>query len=76
MRSSCICKKTSSFKPYIAYKNETVFKAYEGTIIGQCESCGILRTFPSQKNKLFNPLITKAEDYQKRKKNLKHYLPP
>jgi len=76
MKSSCICKKKSSFKPYIIYKNETVFKAYEGTVIGQCESCRILKTFPSKKNKLFNPVITKAEDYEKRKKEFENLFAP
>lgn len=76
MRSSCICKKTSSFKPYIVYKNETVFQAYEGTIIGQCENCGILKTFPSKKNKLFNPVITKMDEYEKRKKEFEILFQP
>lgn len=76
MRSSCICKKNSSFKPYIVYKNETVFKDYEGSVIGQCENCGILKTFPSKKNKLFNPVITKAEDYEKRKSEFETLFAP
>ncbi len=76
MRSFCICKKTSSFKPYIVYKNETVFKDYEGTVIGKCESCGILKTFPSKKNKLFNPFITKVQEYEKRKKEFETLFTP
>ncbi|MBI4973672.1 class I SAM-dependent methyltransferase [Candidatus Roizmanbacteria bacterium] len=50
------------------YKNETVFNDYEGTVIGRCENCGILKTFPSRKNKLFNPVTTKVEEYERRKK--------
>lgn len=76
MRSLCICKKISSFKPSIVYKNETVFQAYEGTIIGQCENCGILKTFPSKKNKLFNPVITKVEEYEARKKEFETLFAP
>jgi len=76
MKSSCICIKTSSFKPYIVYKNETVFKDYEGTVIGKCESCGMLKTFPSKKNKLFNPIITKVEEYEKRKEEFETLFTP
>lgn len=76
MRSSCICKRASSFKPYIVYKNETVFKAYEGTVIGQCANCKILKTFPSKKNKLFNPVITKVEEYEKRKEEFETLFAP
>lgn len=58
------------------YESETVFKAYEGTIIGQCKNCGILKTFPSKKNKLFNPVITKVEEYEKRKKEFEILFAP
>lgn len=76
MRSSCICKKISFFKPYIIYKNETVFKDYEDTVIGQCENCGILKTFPSKKNKLFNPVITKVDAYEKRREEFEKLFTP
>lgn len=67
MQRQCVCRKQSVFTPFIVYKNETVFKNYEGTVIGKCKNCGILKTFPSKKNKLFSPIITKSQDYEKRK---------
>ena len=42
MISSCICDngKKSYFRKFISYKNETVFKEFEGIVIGKCENCG------------------------------------
>ncbi len=42
----CLCqqKKPVLFIKYIEYKNETVFKDYEGIIIGRCQNCGLLKT--------------------------------
>lgn len=76
IKSNCVCSKTSSFVPFIVYTNETVFKDYEGSIIGRCKNCGVLKTFPSKKNKLFNPIITKAVDYEKRKKEFEKLFAP
>ncbi|OGK63019.1 hypothetical protein A2334_01460 [Candidatus Roizmanbacteria bacterium RIFOXYB2_FULL_38_10] len=76
IRSSCVCRKKSLFNEYILYKNETVFKDYEGTIIGICERCKLLKTFPSKKNKKFDPSITKIQDYESRKKEFKRLFEP
>jgi len=74
--SKCICKKKSSFIPFIVYKNEAVFKEYEESVIGKCIRCGILKTFPSDKNKTFNPIITKAADYEKRRREFEELFTP
>ncbi len=67
MKSSCICGSLSEFTPEIVYKNESVFKEYEGSIIGKCVRCGILKTFPPLHSKKFNPQITKYIDYEEKR---------
>ncbi len=62
--SSCLCRKNSSFIPYIIYKDETVFEDYEGTVIGKCSTCGLLKTIPPLHSKKFNPTITKFKEYE------------
>jgi len=66
--SACICQnfKISGFKPVIQFNNETVFKNYEGMIIGKCLKCGILKTFPP-KDSSFNPKQSRADFYEKDK---------
>lgn len=65
LSSACICQnfKIAEFKPVIQFKNETVFKNYEGIIIGKCLKCGILKTFPSKRS-FFNPKQSRAEFYE------------
>lgn len=67
MYSACLCsKKQLKFTPYISYKNETVFKDFEGVVIGKCKKCGLLKTFPS-KNIIFNPRQSRKEMYESQK---------
>ena len=42
---NCLCKSSSLFKNFIEYKNETVFKTFNGFVIGKCTNCGLLKTF-------------------------------
>lgn len=65
-KSTCICRSKSSFTPRIVYRHETVFKAYEGNIIASCIHCGTLKTFPAKKNRLFDPVCTKASLYEEK----------
>ena len=76
IRSNCVCKTNATFTAYIVYNNETVFKEYDGSIIGKCNTCGILKTFPSGKNKQFDPFITKSEDYENRRKEFESLFSP
>lgn len=65
--SHCCCdKNTHDFSEYIVYRQETTFKEYEGTVIGKCSSCGLLRTFAPKQSK-FNP---KQSDYSFYEKNI------
>ncbi len=67
MYSACLCsKKRSIFTPFISYKNEAVFKDFEGIIIGKCKNCGLLKTFPP-KNLKFNPKQSRKDMYESRK---------
>ena len=66
--SACICQssKTSEFRPVIQFRNEVVFKNYEGIIIGKCNKCGIFKTFPP-KYSSFNSKQSKTEFYEQEK---------
>ena len=46
----CICnkKRRSKSVEFIKYKNETVFKVYEGINIYKCLKCGVLKTFSNK----------------------------
>jgi 2-polyprenyl-3-methyl-5-hydroxy-6-metoxy-1,4-benzoquinol methylase len=69
--SNCLCQRIAvNFKQTIIYKNETVFKAYEGTVIGQCTNCGLLKTFPTKNNKSFNPQVSRTGFYKSEEKQL------
>lgn len=64
MYSACLCsKKRSMFTPYISYKNEAVFKDYEGIIIGKCKKCRLLKTFTPE-NMSFNPKQSRNNMYE------------
>ncbi|MDO8498139.1 MAG: class I SAM-dependent methyltransferase [bacterium] len=76
LTSSCICRKNeSSFEEYIVYKNETVFKRFEGASIGKCTNCGLLKTFPSQKN-VFDPKQSKGELYDEQENRFTELFRP
>lgn len=72
-KTVCICQypKLVEFKPYIKYKNETVFKEYEGLVIAQCEECGMLKTLST---KSINPEISNVELYEERKDDFTQYF--
>lgn len=64
--SNCICSEKSVFYPFIEYKNETVFKNYEGILVGKCRSCGTLKTIlPSKKIK--NNTVSRPDMYEDNK---------
>lgn len=58
--SPCLCQKKSTFKEIIRFKNETVFKDYEGIVIGQCQNCHLLKTF-YPKNFLKREIVSRPE---------------
>jgi 2-polyprenyl-3-methyl-5-hydroxy-6-metoxy-1,4-benzoquinol methylase len=65
MKSMCCCDtKLHVFSEYIRYRNETVFREYEGITIGKCTSCGLLRTFPPKRSQ-FDPKQSDAIFYEK-----------
>lgn len=67
IESICICsKKPVLFKPNIIYKNETVFKNFEGFVIARCERCGVLKTF-SPKKSGFDPRQSRKNMYESRR---------
>ncbi len=74
--SNCLCSKTASFIPYISYKNETVFREYEGIVIGKCVACGLLKTFPPHSSNIFNPIITKFKDYEEKREEFEVLFRP
>lgn len=77
LTSSCICQnfRASIFKKYIEFKNETVFKYYEGIIIGKCIKCGILKTI-ALKNKNFNPKQSRSLLYEENQKYFRKLFVP
>ncbi len=66
LQSICLCtnKVRVDFKEIIKYSDEKVFKNYEGTSIGKCTRCGMLKTFPSKKNKKFNTQQSRNNFYE------------
>lgn len=77
LTSPCICQnfRASIFKKYIEFKNETVFKYYEGTVIGKCIKCGILKTI-ALKNKNFNPKQSRSLLYEENQKYFRELFVP
>jgi SAM-dependent methyltransferase len=67
IRSDCLCQKKSLFSPIIIYQNESVFKNYNGIIIGCCQNCGLLKTVTCPK-KAFGAATTHFDFYEKNKK--------
>lgn len=78
IKSYCVCKKdenkTSRFKPFIVYKNETVFKDYEGISIYKCLNCGVLKTIPDKKNKIKQE--SRSEYYEDNKQKFRKLFEP
>ena len=65
IKSTCLCKgkKKSFFEKYIEFKNEAVFRHFEGIVIGKCTDCGLLKTFPPKSGVKFNPKQIRGEFY-------------
>ncbi len=62
--SYCLCSKNpSNFSPYIKYENETIFKNFEGIIIGKCNKCNLLKTLPPKKIR-FDPTQSRNDMYE------------
>jgi 2-polyprenyl-3-methyl-5-hydroxy-6-metoxy-1,4-benzoquinol methylase len=75
--SYCLCRLgVANFKQTIVYKKESVFKAYEGTVIGQCTNCGLLKTFPTKTNKSFNPQVSRTGFFKSKEKQLTKLFNP
>lgn len=64
IKSDCLCQKNSQFLEKIVYKNETVFKDFDGIIIGKCLNCGLLKTVFCPKSE-FNSQETHVDFYEK-----------
>jgi 2-polyprenyl-3-methyl-5-hydroxy-6-metoxy-1,4-benzoquinol methylase len=66
--SNCCCDtRKHPFSEYIRYRNETIFKEYEGTVIGKCSFCGLLRTFVPRSSR-FDPKQSDVIFYEENKK--------
>ena len=76
IKSSCVCREEARFTPFITYKNEAVFADYEGVCIRKCVHCGLLKTFSPGKAEKFDPLITKSEEYEARRKEFEVLFKP
>lgn len=65
-RSICICspQQPVEFRDDITYHNETVFKRFNGTVIGICSNCGVRKTFPATVNTAYDPVQSRAEFYE------------
>lgn len=76
--SSCICKngQQSAFSPYITYEHETVFSAFEGTVIARCTNCGILKTFPAKNNHHYNPQQSRGVFYEENMQRFRSIFQP
>jgi 2-polyprenyl-3-methyl-5-hydroxy-6-metoxy-1,4-benzoquinol methylase len=78
IKSYCVCQengsKNTDFKLNIAYKNEKVFKNYEGILIYKCLNCGVLKTIPDKNVKLVQE--SRFEYYEKNKKKFVEIFKP
>lgn len=73
-KSYCLCNKISNFKTIIAYKNEAVFKNFEGIRINRCLKCGLLKTITAKNN--HQPQQSRYQMYEsKRRLFSKLFLP-
>jgi len=67
--STCLCdNRPHDFIPVITYAHETTFAAYDGTVIARCPRCNVLKTFPPEDAKGFDPLVQKFDTYEGRYK--------
>lgn len=77
MESRCICQKNNViFVPDIVYKNETYFSDFEGTIIGRCTKCAMLKTFPAKANRKFDPQQSRAKFYEAHTQRFENIFKP
>lgn len=76
--SYCLCTKDNkvSFKNVIVYRNETIFKKYEGVVIKKCERCGLLKTFPPAWGVFFNPTQSRSDLYENNSVEFAHLFKP
>lgn len=66
INSYCLCKnKIKNFVPFISYKNEIVFKDFNGIIIARCQNCGLLKTIVSKNN--FDAKQSRGAMYEEKK---------
>lgn len=63
LHSTCLCLPEADFREHIVYKNETVFRRFEGTIIAKCTHCGLLKTFPPSSSRRFDPAQSRGDMY-------------
>lgn len=75
--SFCLCKEDKTiFQKYIVFQNEKVFSRFDGIVIGKCTNCGILKTFPPAKSKVFQPTENHSDFYEeKAEKFIKLFRP-
>ena len=75
IKSQCVCQNDLfKFRPLIEYKNETVFKDYEGISIYKCLNCGLLKTKRPKDKKFDYP--DRSKYYEKNKALFKELLGP
>ena len=67
--SNCLCKNKSKFIPYIEYKNEKVFKEYEGIKLIRCLNCNLLKTIYPKDHKTAEA-ESRPEQHEKSKAEL------
>ena len=65
MISFCLCRngKKSSFEKFISYEKGSNFEQFNGTVIGKCTNCELLKTFSSGSVNKFNPRQSRGEFY-------------
>jgi 2-polyprenyl-3-methyl-5-hydroxy-6-metoxy-1,4-benzoquinol methylase len=73
--SRCLCP-NNQFQKIIEYKNETVFKEYEGLMIGRCTKCGLLKTIFTKQKTNFDSGTSKSSFYEQNKLYLQKLFQP
>lgn len=76
IQAECICSKKTTFLPVLVYKDETVFKRFEGNMIARCVRCGMLKTFVPSSNNQFDPAQSRGEYYKQDKEKFKKIFQP
>ncbi|OIO46385.1 MAG: hypothetical protein AUJ28_02705 [Parcubacteria group bacterium CG1_02_37_51] len=71
--SNCVCSVVKQqFIPTIIYRNETVFKNYNGLVIAKCQHCGMLKTFSSNNKIKVTPEISEVEHYEENRQDFQN----